>query len=97
MQNAADIDIITALDGREVDITKEIGRLIRIGSHYRADDDLDPGDRKFLHRFAWGLVAVCGPDSPIDLIDDMLEAEEISPAFAAHLRARWSDVVAKCA
>jgi hypothetical protein len=34
---------------------------------------------------------------PFSLIDDMLESKEISAAFAAYLRARWADRVAKCA
>jgi|tagenome__1003787_1003787.scaffolds.fasta_scaffold20852835_1 hypothetical protein len=92
-----DIDIITALDGREVDITKEIGKLIHISRRYRADDDLDPRDRQFIHRLGWGLMVVCGPKAPVDLVDDMEESEEINPAFAAHLRDRWADLVARCA
>jgi hypothetical protein len=92
-----DLDIITATDGREVHITKEISKLIRIGSHYRAADDLDPRDRTFIHRMGWGLMVICGPTAPVDLVDELEEDQEMNPAFATHLRARWSDLVAKCA
>src|SRR4051794_3700901 len=49
-------NIITALDGREVDITSELGRLIFIGRHYHPGDDPDPDGRKFPHRLGWGLL-----------------------------------------
>jgi hypothetical protein len=85
------------LDGRQVDITKEIGRLICISRHYHPDDQLDPDDAKFLHRLGWGLINVAGPEMPEDLIDDMLDEQETSPAFASHLRSRWGELVKRCA
>jgi len=45
----------------------------------------------------WGLVQVCGPEAPADLIEDMLEEQETSPDFANFLRDRWADLVAECA
>jgi hypothetical protein len=97
MQDSFDIDVITALDGREVDVTREIGRLISISLHYHPEDEIDPSERQFIHRFGWGVIAVAGPKMPFSLIDDMLESKEINPAFAAYLRTRWADRVAKCA
>lgn len=91
-----DRDIITALDGRQVDVTREITRLISVGRYYSPGDLLDPEQSRFLHRFGWGLMVVAGPEMPEDLVDDMLESEEISPDFAAHLRDRWGDLVAQC-
>src|SRR3954451_100990 len=97
MQDSFDIDVITALDGREVDVTREIGRLISISLHYHPEDEIDPSERHFIQRFGWGLIAVAGPKMPFSLIDDMLESKEINPAFAAYLRTRWTDRVAKWA
>src|SRR5690242_12369602 len=97
MQHSPNIDVITALDGREVDITQQLDRLISICRRYYPAVPLDPQDSKFLHRFGWGLISVCGPKTPIGLIDEMLEEKEISPAFADYLRAKWADLVARCA
>jgi len=102
MQTDDAMDTITALNGREVDITTEISRLIRVGRYYRAADDLDPRDRKFLHRFGWGLIQVCGPAAPLDLVDDMLGEEEISgdvprnPARSLNMGSNTSQIAVKC-
>jgi len=63
-----------------VDVTREIGRLISISLHYHPEDEIDPSDRQFIHRFGWGVIAIAGSKMPSDLIDDML-------------RAKWSDLV----
>jgi|tagenome__1003787_1003787.scaffolds.fasta_scaffold20852307_1 hypothetical protein len=96
MDQEDDREIITALDGRQVDTTKEIGKLIFISRHYSSDAELTPDDSQFIHRFGLGLMVVCGPGAPINLADDMEDVEESSPMFATYLREKWGRLIAQC-
>ena len=73
-----DMDVIVGRDDREIDITWELRELFHIRRMHHSDDAPHPADARTLHRMGWGLIAVAGLETAIDLIDAMLEDEEIT-------------------
>jgi hypothetical protein len=90
-----EIDVITALDGREIDITEQVERLSDMGRYFLPGSELSPGGARYVHKIGWHLINICGAETVLDLAEDLATDGDVSPAFGALLRARWTEVAAK--
>jgi hypothetical protein len=88
-------DVITALNGTQIDITPQVSKLLWIGNPRVGDMDLTPKDRKFIIEFGRKLVLVGGPACPVDLIETLAHDGDITEEFANHLRTAWGSLAEK--
>jgi hypothetical protein len=84
--------IITAGNGRQLDITFEFYEILEINQWFRPGGTIHAADSKMLHRLGWGLVSLGGADLATGLIDDLSNDGKISPHFADFLRAKWNGI-----